>query len=58
MKKLFVLLLASLFIFAACSNGNSKPKDPEQTPASTTTLYSVTIDNGIINGMLVSVLSI
>lgn len=50
MKKLFVLLLASLFIFAACSNGNSKPKDPEQTPASTTTLYSVTIDNGIING--------
>ena len=36
MKKLLILVLASLFIFAACSLGNSKPKDPEQTPESTT----------------------
>ena len=37
MKKVLILLLASIFIFAACSNGNSKPEEPEQTPASTTT---------------------
>lgn len=46
MKKLLVLLLASLFIFAACSNGNSKPDEPEQTPASTSTETSTSSSTG------------
>ena len=32
MKKLFILLLASAFVFAACSNGNSKPDEPVPEP--------------------------
>ena len=32
MKKLFILLLASAFVFASCSNGNSKPDEPVPEP--------------------------
>ena len=44
MKKLFILLLASAFVFAACSNGNNKTDEPEQLSGATTT--STTSGNG------------
>ena len=37
MKKIIILLMASLFIIAACSNGNKKPEDSENTNVSTDT---------------------
>ena len=35
MKKLIILLLASAFVFAACSNGNNKTDEPEQSSGET-----------------------
>ncbi len=46
MKKLLILLLAGLLIVTACSNGNSNPKESEQTPESTETENGGTGDSG------------